>query len=77
MNNQQDKLDAKRKPYMDMDRQEPLMQELNDLKSEGDNAQIHKNPQASDWAWDWVSISLFISPDELKNSVCFCSHFLA
>lgn len=70
MNNQQDKLDAKQKPYMDMDRQEPLMLELNVLKSEGDTAQIHKDPQAPDWAWDRASISLIISPDELKNFVC-------
>lgn len=35
---------------MDMDRQEPLMLELNGLKSEGDTAQIHKDPQAPDWA---------------------------
>lgn len=66
VNNHQDKLDAKQKPYMDMDRQELLMLELNDLKSEGDTAQIHKDPQAPDWA----SISLIISPDELKNSEC-------
>jgi len=36
VNIQQDKLDAKQNRNMEMDRQEPFMQELNDLKSEGD-----------------------------------------
>lgn len=40
---------------MDIDRQEPLMlsgKEFNYEIYEGDTAQIHKYPQASDWALD-------------------------